>query len=73
MTPGQIAKLQELARCYMPRSRKAWVYIWLDPFWTDKDGDKMDKSQRAVLRRLWHQYMPQIIAMRRNRNKTAPV
>jgi hypothetical protein len=69
MTNGQIAQLQELSRCYMPRNAKAFVMIWLDPFWTDRDGEKMNKTSKAQLRRLTHQYRHQIAAMRKNRGR----
>ena len=70
MTPGQIAKLQELARCHcLRRSEKAFINLNL--FFDD--GEALSTDAKLWLRRLWHFYQPQIIAMRRNRNKTAPV
>jgi hypothetical protein len=72
VTRGQIAQLQELAGCYMTRSRKEWVasMLWI------AEKDKQDglttmlvESGKATLRRLWHQYRNQIAAMRKNRAK----
>ena len=70
MKPGQIEKLQELDKCYMRRRDWSFVKIWLADWLPD---EPMGKYAKADLRRLWHQYQPQIRAMRRNRNKTAPV
>lgn len=67
MTNGQIAQLQELSRCYMPRRDRRVLMGWkmyadqgLGYFWSNR----MFKSD---LRRLWHQYRGQIAAMRKNR------
>jgi hypothetical protein len=70
MTRGQIAQLQELAKCWnVPRMYEGFIHIWLDPFWTDRDGDKMGEWDKRRLRRLTHQYRHQIAAMRKNRGK----
>jgi hypothetical protein len=71
MTNGQIQQLRDLSKCYMPRGAKAFVMIWLDPFWTDRDGERMSKSNKATLRRLTHQYRGQIAAIKRNQRKAA--
>jgi hypothetical protein len=64
MTRGQIAQLQDLSKCYMPRRPKAFVKIWLEPFFDD--GNFMDKYDKAYLRTLTHQYRHQIAAIKRN-------
>lgn len=70
MTNGQIAQLQELSKCYMPRRSKEWVDGML---WISKkdlqDGLRtvLVESGKATLRRLWHQYRHQVAAMRKNR------
>jgi hypothetical protein len=62
MTPGQIAQLQELTRCYMPRRDKAITLgLSMEP------QLPMNKWEEAQLRRLWHQYRGQIRAMQSNR------
>jgi hypothetical protein len=63
MKPGQIAQLQELARCW-----NVPAMTWVD--WTLLGADvgyKMDKQDKRWLRRLWHAYRGQIAAMRKNR------
>ncbi len=73
MTRGQIAQLQELSKCYgLPRGDKAFVQIWLEPFGWGPPAMKMDEYYKAQLRRLTHQYMPQIKAMRKNRKMITP-
>ena len=63
MTNGQIAKLQELARCCcMSWYDSNWIEICL--FNNRLVGGKYGEAE---LRRLWHQYQPQIRAMRKNR------
>jgi hypothetical protein len=67
MTPGQIAQLQDLSKCYMPRSAKAFVQIWLDPYFTPApEKERMDKTSKMQLRMLTHQYRHQIAAVKRN-------
>lgn len=66
MTAGQIAKLQELSRCWM---------TWKDKHFLDWIQNGADFSGCVTgdadkhLRRLWHQYQPQIVAMRKNRKQ----
>ena len=70
MTNGQIAQLQELSKCYLPRRKNGFmdeagfVEVWLS-FATE--NDHMTKPAEALLRRLTHQYRHQIAAMRKNR------
>lgn len=66
MTNGQIEKLQELARCWCLRR---FDVLCIED-WLDSKQTPMDKIQEAWLRRLWHQYQPQIVAMQRNRKVT---
>jgi cyclopropane fatty-acyl-phospholipid synthase-like methyltransferase len=69
MTRGEIAQLQELSKCYgMNRKDATTVQIWLSPFWATPD-ERMNKFDKAWLRRLTHQYRGQIAAMKRNRGK----
>jgi hypothetical protein len=63
MTRGQIAQLQELSGCYL-FGRDKWIYLGVV---MNEKTDKLNKWEKAQLRRLWHQYQPQIIAMRKNR------
>jgi hypothetical protein len=46
---------------------RSWVKGWL--LWSSNDELCFSEPQKAYLRRLWHQYQPQIIAMRKNRGK----
>jgi hypothetical protein len=62
MTPGQIARLQELSKC--SNFRRFDVLCIED--WLENTGVKMDKIQKAWLRRLTHQYRNQIAAIKRN-------
>jgi hypothetical protein len=66
MKPQQIAQLQELAGCWMPKrffSDMLWVRRMLET------NPKADKHKKEFLRYLWHQYRHQIAAMRKNRGK----
>jgi hypothetical protein len=65
MTRGQIAQLQELSGCYL-FGRDKWIYLGVV---MNEKTDKLNKWERAQLRRLWHQYRHQIAAMRKNRGK----
>jgi hypothetical protein len=67
MTRGQIARLQELEKCWMDRMARSWVKGWL--LWSSNDELRFSEPQKAYLRRLWHQYRHQIAAMRKNRGK----
>jgi hypothetical protein len=67
MTNGQIAQLQELSKCYMPRRWKAWTELQL--FWSTELSDRLREWDKKTLRRLWHEYRHQIAAMRKNRAK----
>jgi hypothetical protein len=64
MTNAQIAKLQELSKCYMPRRDCRFVDGWLN---FSTETDRMTKDHKRLLRRLWHEYRNQIAAMRKNR------
>jgi hypothetical protein len=64
MTPGQIAQLQELSKCYMTR-RDAAITRGL----SFEPQLPMNKWEKHWLRRLTHQYRGQIAAMKRNRGK----
>jgi hypothetical protein len=67
MTRGQIAQLQELSKCYMPRRDKAWLkYLSLDWY---VQGLEFIKDNKKQLRRLRHVYRNQIAAMKKNRGK----
>jgi hypothetical protein len=67
MTNGQIAQLQELARCWcLLPGYKGWVrskvaglkwFAW----------EKLTRYEKMLLRRLWHAYRGQIRQMRKNR------
>jgi hypothetical protein len=62
MTRGQIAQLQDLSKCYMPLDDR-FTYGWL---WQTDRSYRLDKQDKAILRRLTHQYRNQIAAMKRN-------
>jgi hypothetical protein len=62
MTPGQIARLQELSKCYMSR-RYANILRWLS---YGTPSDHFGQSHKYWLRRLTHQYRNQIAAIKRN-------
>jgi hypothetical protein len=64
MTPGQIAQLQELSKCWMTR-RDAAITRGL----SFEPQLPMNKFEEHWLRRLMHQYRGQIVAMRKNRTK----
>jgi selenophosphate synthetase-related protein len=69
MTNGQIAQLQELAKCHMAtKGDKNFMEYWF------ADGRPipcvpLNWGAKKVLRRLTHQYRHQIKAMKRNRVK----
>jgi hypothetical protein len=65
MTPGQMQQLQDLNRCYMPHGTSSWVRDQIEyaEFVSDY---RFNKRQKAILRRLTHQYRNQIAAIRRN-------
>jgi hypothetical protein len=67
MTNGQLAQFDELGRCHLSYSARVWV-LAMDCLgrWGD-DFRPLTKTEKAWLRRLWHQYRHQIRAMRRNR------
>lgn len=62
MKPNQIAQLQEIDRCYLLPLDRGYVNVFLR--WTELPYNKFDK---AIVRRLTHQYKHQIAAMRKNR------
>jgi hypothetical protein len=64
MTPGQIAQLQELSKCWMTR-RDANITRGLSV----EPQLPMNKWEKRWLRRLTHQYRGQIAAVRKNRTK----
>ena len=71
MTNGQAAKIAELSKCYMlGRNDKSWLnfltFSW-DGQPSTRKGYEFDKWDKAILRRLWHQYRHQIAAMNKNR------
>jgi hypothetical protein len=65
MKPGQIAQLQELQRCWMRPNERALVEYMA--FWKCMLDPKTNKRAWLKIRRLWHQYRPQRVAMRKNR------
>jgi hypothetical protein len=65
MTNGQIAQLQDLSKCYLPRYEKGWVERMIT-FVTP-----LSKYEKAWLRRLTHQYRNQIKAIKRNQREQA--
>lgn len=75
MTRGQIQRLQDLSKCYMPCLEKGlidgdavkFIDAWLN---FSTENDRMRKSAKAILRRLTHQYRHQIAAIRKNQNAT---
>jgi hypothetical protein len=54
-----------LSGCYL-FGRDKWIYLGVV---MNEKTDKLNKWERAQLRRLWHQYRHQIAAMRKNRGK----
>jgi hypothetical protein len=65
MTNGQIQQLQDLSKCTgLRRFDVLCVQEWRLGEYRDTH---MDKTQKAWLRRLTHQYRNQIRAMRKNR------
>jgi hypothetical protein len=69
MKPQQIAQLQELDKCHFhPRHNRRDKWI-IQGIALNEKTDKLNKWERAQLRRLWHQYRHQIAAMRKNRGK----
>jgi hypothetical protein len=75
VTNGQIAQLQELKKCHFPNGSYAGRFVWM--YNAIIDGlpsdllkvEPLNKWQKGFIRRLWHLYQPQIIAMRKNRGK----
>jgi hypothetical protein len=67
MKPAQIAQLQELEKCYMPK-RYFSDMLWVR--WMLKENIPADKHNKGFLRYLTHQYRHQIAAMKKNRGKT---
>lgn len=65
MTNGQIQQLNDLSKCHnLRRFDILCIREWqLDEF----RDERMDKAQKAWLRRLTHQYRNQIRAMKRNK------
>jgi hypothetical protein len=75
MKPGQIVRLQELKRCWIPlrsrrdkriRSTHSFVFYW-ESMTKIVPELTMGRWDEANLRRLWHAYRGQIAAMRKNR------
>jgi hypothetical protein len=77
MTNGQIAQLQDLSKCYMPRGSYAARFVWaynaiIDGLPSDLiKVEYLNKWQKGFLRKLTHQYRNQIRAMRRNQRTNA--
>jgi hypothetical protein len=65
MTNGQIAQLQDLSKCYWVLDDR-FKYGWL---WHTDKSYKLDKQDKAILRRLTHQYRNQIAAVKRNQER----
>lgn len=66
MTPGQIAQLQDLSKCYMPSGDRAW-FVYLSNSWeADRWSLVFRKAWKKQLRRLTHLYRHQIAAIKRN-------
>jgi hypothetical protein len=63
MTRGQIEQLQDLSKCYLVEPDDLFEFEW---FWYTDKSYRLDKYDKAVLRRLTHQYRNQIAAMKRN-------
>jgi hypothetical protein len=67
MTNGQIAQLQDLSKCTgLRRFDVLCVQEWRLGEYSDT---RMDKTQKAWLRRLTHQYRNQIAAVKRNQER----
>jgi hypothetical protein len=62
MTRGQVAQLQDLSKCWMPLHGEwvAWALLG------GLHDAKLEKQEKAWLRRLTHQYRHQIRAIKRN-------
>lgn len=68
MTRGQIAQLQELARCWgMHEATHEWIDNMLMLQEHGRLNVALPKRTKAYIRLLWHQYRNQIAAMRKNR------
>jgi hypothetical protein len=63
MTNGQIARLQELSKCYMASNLDYGLFHYM---YSNDHSLKMSIGEKAWLRRLTHQYRNQIAAIRRN-------
>jgi hypothetical protein len=63
MTPGQIARLQELSKCYIVTQPERAVIAWISGH--EKD-DRLSPGEKYYIRRLTHQYRNQIAAIKRN-------
>lgn len=66
MTNGQIVQLQELGRCWMVLEKDRMDLSWLT-MWEWEANERLTPNDKALLRRLTHQYRHQIAAMRKNR------
>jgi hypothetical protein len=68
MTKGQMAQLRDLSKCYM--GNWSWDRRFVSSFeFVDHDSYRLAKSDKAILRRLTHQYRNQIRAIKRNQER----
>jgi hypothetical protein len=69
MTRGQIEQIADLNKCHLLRIDKVWLrfitFDWEGGTAVDRSYE-FDKEDKAILRRLTHQYRNQIAAVKKN-------